>query len=359
MPTKLTAALREKFGSPKAAMRALGLDESLISDLSTETKMSKPTHLANTALLLTAAAIRPYLAKDAKIDLMPVFKGVTSKNFKPKEIKIALDAALKGKLIAKDAEMGMGHAAQILDHLGSATNPETADESVSDPQHKAMEAAAHGESDLGISPAVGKEFTSKDANMEGLRGYLKDKGMDEDTINGACDSLGLPKSALDESPEDKEKREKEDKEKKAAADAEIEKKAAEDKAKDEEMKDMVKKPAMDAAIRDAVALTTKTIRETERGIRTALAEVKPWVGELPATIAFDSATDVYRHAAGMMPALAADAKTLHADALLQVIKAQPKPGARPTAVESPAIGMDSAGKSFAERHPEAARIQSV
>jgi hypothetical protein len=313
---------------------------------------AKPTRLANVALQLTAAAIKPFLAKDAKINLMPIFAGVTTKNFKPKEIKIALDAALKGKL-AKDAEPHMGHIGQLLDHIGEASDPKTADESVSEEQRKAMEAAT-----LGTPAAIG----SYDAGMENLKGFLKTKGMGEDDIKAACDSLGLPKNALDESPEEKEAREKKEK---AAADsaeetAEEAKKAKEAlEAKDAEMKDMVKKPAMDAAIASAVAATTKSIRETERGIRTALVEVKPWVGELPATIAFDSATEVYRHAAGMIPAIAASAKTLHADALLPVIQAQPKPGARPTIVRESTLGMDGAGKSFAERHPEAARIQTI
>jgi hypothetical protein len=356
--TKLGDALREKFrGDPKAVLLALGLDQSLLK----ENRMTaKPTRLANVALQLTAAAIKPFLAKDAKINLMPIFAGVTTKNFKPKEIKIALDAALKGKL-AKDAEPHMGHIGQLLDHIGEATDPKTADETVTEEQRKAMEAAA-----LGNGGALGmpERATSYDAGMENLKGYLKDKGMDEDTIKGACDALGLPKNALDESPEEKEAREKEEKEKKAAADADVEeakKKEADEKAaKEAEMKDMVKKPAMDAAIASAVAATTKSIRETERGIRTALNEVKPWVGELPATIAFDSATEVYRHAAGMIPSIAASAKTLHADALLPVIQAQPKPGARPTIVrDESSMGMDSAGKSFAERHPEAARIQNV
>lgn len=40
---------------------------------------------------------------------------------------------------------------------------EAMDKSVSEAQHRAMEAAAHGESDLGIPKSVGKEFVEKDA----------------------------------------------------------------------------------------------------------------------------------------------------------------------------------------------------
>ena len=39
---------------------------------------------------------------------------------------------------------------------------EAIDASVSEKQHRAMEAAAHGKSTLGIPESVGKEFVSKD-----------------------------------------------------------------------------------------------------------------------------------------------------------------------------------------------------
>jgi len=42
-------------------------------------------------------------------------------------------------------------------------NVEAMDKSVSEAQHRAMQAAAHGESDLGIPKAVGEEFVEKDA----------------------------------------------------------------------------------------------------------------------------------------------------------------------------------------------------
>jgi hypothetical protein len=99
------------------------------------------------------------------------------------------------------------------------------------------------------------------------------------------------------------------------------------------MKDMVTKPAMDAAIkataRPSRPRSPKAVARTERGIRAALSDVKPWVGEIPATMAFDSAADVYRHALKMKGV--DGAKTLHADALLPVLKAQPKIGASPGA----------------------------
>src|SRR5581483_6680468 len=63
-------------------------------------------------------------------------------------------------------------------------------------------------------------------------------------------------------------------------------------------KDMVDKPAMDAAIAAAVDATEKkaklaldealkSVRDNERGIREALAVVRPWVGELAPELALD------------------------------------------------------------------------
>jgi hypothetical protein len=132
----------------------------------------------------------------------------------------------------------------------------------------------------------------------------------------------------------------------AAADEDDEeaKKAKEDEDKkkaDKQAED--NKQAMDQAIKVAV----KGARDAERGIRVALAEVKPWVGDLPATMAFDSATDDYRHTAGL---LKIDGHTtLHADALLPVIKAQPRPGVRVAKPDTAAMAMDAAGIDKAQK----------
>jgi hypothetical protein len=117
------------------------------------------------------------------------------------------------------------------------------------------------------------------------------------------------------------------------------------------MKDMVTRPAMDAAIE----ATKKSVRITERGIRMALDEVKPFVGEFSTKqqMAFDSADDVYRQALVM---LGVDgAKDIHASALPAVLRAQPKAGAKTRAEVR--MGADEAQKSdFAKRFPGADRI---
>ena len=216
--TKLADALREKFSTPSEALAALGLDENILAedadtlktarrararsrvkiatdsaDGAKEKAMTKPTRFAYHALQMVVPAIQPLLAKDAKINLMPVFRDLTTKNFKAKRVKLALDAALRGKL-AQDAEPHMGHVAALLDHIEHTVGePETLDESVSEAQHGAMGAAAGGKSKLGIPKATGEEFMKADKgkswDASNLGSYLQDHGLDEDAIRGAMDLL--------------------------------------------------------------------------------------------------------------------------------------------------------------------------
>jgi hypothetical protein len=361
--TKLGTALREKFhNNPKLALQALGLDESLIRDAhrTENTMTAKPTRLAATLLALTASHIKPVLAKDAKIDLLPVFAGITTKNFKAKDVKLALDSALKGKL-AKDASIQ--HVADMLDALEPAMKQESADESVSEAQHNAMGAAAGGNSNLGIPKGVGEEFMKADKgktfDAEPLKNFLKEKGLGDEDITKAMDML--PKPAMDEETEE-EKAAKaaaakaaqvgdKSEEEKAAKEAA---KAAEDalKAKDEEMKDMVKKPAMDAAIKAAKA----EVRDTERKIRAALQDVKPFVGEISPSMAFDSAEDVYKQALTMRNV---EIKDVHPSAFRAMLSLLPKAGAKPVEREQ-TLGMDAAAvDAFAKKYPGSERIQSA
>jgi ADP-ribose pyrophosphatase YjhB (NUDIX family) len=263
------------------------------------------------ALLLgsTAAHIAPLMAMDSKVTLpKDVFRSATPKTFKDAKpaILAAVRTAIDGKLrpgIALDASMeGL---AKAIDAFGGL------EEEIKDDAD--LDAAAEVKPvEAGIAP----EKTTYDA--EPFKNFLREKGMGEDDIMKACDMM--PKPALDsdeESDEDKKKREE------AAA------------AKDAEMKDMVTKPAMDAAIKAAVS----QVRKDEQGIRTAISEVKPWVGELPASMAFDSATAVHRQALKMLNV--EGHATLHPDALLSVLKAQRKPTDRVEPRNEPALAMDA------------------
>lgn len=354
--TPLGKALRDKYRSPQDAIKALGLDESLLKTEHRSMSTKQPTRLAFLALMRTAAGVNPLLAMDAKVDYAPIFSGLTRSNFKAADVMSKLRTAVKGKLIAKDEEMN--HVGAMLKKVEEAAPSEqTLDESVSPEQHKAMAAAANGQSNLKIPPKVGQEFMDADKGKAfdeekaKFSDFLRGKGMGEDDITEACDMIynksvsppppdltpGAPEpqpaggAAADETPEEKKARE--DKE---ADEAEDRRRADDDRRAED--KKMVTKDEMTEAVRLAVDSATKRVRDAERGVRTALAQVKPWVGDLPASLAFDSAAAVHRHAAKMLRVKGAD--TMHADALLPVIEAQPRPGARP-----PALAHDAAAAS--------------
>lgn len=354
----LREKLREKFRNPQEVMSALGLDAALLRK--DPTMPAKPTKFASTALQLVAHALQPILAKDAKVDLMPIFSGLTRQNFDKAKVKMALDGALKGKL-AGDAEPNMGHVASMLDHIEHMSKPEVADESVSQAQHGAMGAAAGGHSNLGIPQEVGKEFMRADkgkgfdAEAEGraknLGQFLKEKGVGDEDIEKACDMAFPPKPGTEEMREagdrdvglggkagdeetDEEKRRREEEEK---------------RGEDNKMKG-IGKDEMDAAIKSAVAAE----RANGRAIQQAFAAVKPWVGDLAMDEGVESATDVYRRAATALKIK--DAATLHPDALFPIIESRPKLG-MDRREERPSMAQDSAGiddfnKRFGGQHIE-------
>lgn len=294
--------------------------------------------------------LRPRLAKSAiAMDSKPlgimakVFDGVTGAKFASMKPQIAtrIRDLTKGKLAA---DASLEDVEKVLDML-DGHEIDGGDESVSEPQHNAMEAAAHGSSTLGIPEKVGKEFVSKDAGAEEMRGFLKSKNMADDDIEHVMSKF--PKPATDEDPEEKKKREAEEKEK---ADKEAKDKAA----KDAEMKDMVTKPAMDEAIKTAVTSAVSAERANSRATFDALQKVRPIVGALE--MAFDSASAVFRHVLKMKGVPNVD--KLHESALEPIVDMQ---ATTSTARHEPThIAMDAAStKDFASRFPDAGRIGSA
>lgn len=337
---KLGDALKKKYKTPREALRALGLDEKLldVSHLAYDgANPMKSTRIGALTLMAAAASISPLLAMDSKVTLSKdLFSKLTTKNFKDEKAKLltGVRTALDGKLrpgLAMDASMK--GVAKVFDAF-EKMNAEEMD--------KLDDAEARDE-EVEATP----EEKPKAYDAEPLRGFLKDCGLDEEKITKCMDMM--PKNGLagdeDETAEEKAAREK--KEKETAADKKA--KDEELKAKDAEMKNMVTKPAMDAALKaqaETFEKNLKTVRETERGVRVALTEVKPWVGELPATMAFDSAADVYRHACVMREV--EGAKTLHSDALFPVLKSLPKIGARAAENNgSTVLAMDSSARAKA------------
>lgn len=389
----LGAALKEKFRSPREALETLGLDQTLLDvprlALDGAKDMpktaTKPNRLQYLLVTGAARALNPLLATDQKIDYSKIFAGVTTANLKSRKPTIISDAkkALKGKTIAKDASIE--HLAHMLDQFEHVKEPKTLDESVSGEQHRAMEAAAHGHSNLGIPKEVGKEFEQKDKGhkfTDAIPAFLKGKGMSDDDCAHVMDMMNdeLPENALDENEEvDVEVEQGEDEvEQEEAEDGEVEQEEAEDEVEQAEGEDRRhgkdskhakdrKKGAMDKKfvtvdqMNTAIAATAKKITANARAAMEAREFVRPYVGDLP--MALDSAEAVYRSAAKALNI--EDAETIHASALKTIIKTCARPAGAEvlgmdggTRANELQIAADAAGvKPFAERFPEAARIK--
>lgn len=284
---------------------------------SMENLMAKPTKLGVHVLALTAQRIAPLIAMDQKVifpaDLVGLFKGLTTKNIGSTKakllegVKLALDGKTKPKL-ALDGP---------LEHLKAAVD---AYEELSGPKadEPAPEEAVIKDT---VEPIEG-EVEGKVFDGGEIAEFLRGKGMGEDDIKTVCDMM--PKNGLAGDEDD------------------------EDSDKDKDMgKDAVTPQAMDAALKAQASDFQKRIdevRANERGVRVAIGEVRAWVGDLPPSMAFDSASDVYRHALVMKGI--DGAKTMHADALLPVLKTLPKIGAKPPIEKSETLAMDGGSDAF-------------
>jgi hypothetical protein len=359
---KLGDALRKKYKTPRAALRALGLDEKLLDAAQIAfdgaQTMKKPTRLEFLATTRIARAVNPLLAFDAKVEYGPLTKGLTTANFKERKPKIiaGLKTALKGKTLAGDEGLHMGHVAKMLDHLEGRPEKDSLDESVSGPQHRAMEAAAHGHSNLGIPKNVGEEFEHKDKGKtfgDMIKDWAKDHGLSEDDVK-ALDKMhtdSMPKSALDGEEEtniEVEEGEDGDIEEEEAEDGEIEEEEAEDEIEEEEGEDhrgaSDRKSAKDKAAKDKAAKDRKNAKDRkgamdkrpitqdelnkalasaqaiERKAARATAEarefVRPYIGQV--SLAMDSAEQILRAAAKAMNIEGAE--DVHHSALKSLIK---------------------------------------
>lgn len=273
----------------------------------------KPAVLTRKAIFAQGAmlaAIGPKLAQDAQIDLSPVFAGITAKNFKAKSADMiaGIKGATKGKL-AQDASIE--DVAALLATIDAIDVPEGAD---IDPN-----------SGLPV-PAMKLDDKTMDSGTEAIKAFLTGKLSDED-IAKVCSMIDAPAAMDADEDDDKDK-----------------------PAKDEDFKDMIKKPAMDAAIAVAVKAATEGAAKTQSEIRDAERAVRPYVGDL--AMAHDSAEAVYATA---LTTLGVKVEGIHASALPAILAAQPIPGAKTTVVNR--VAMDSAAtKSFHERFPGTASI---
>lgn len=285
-------------------------DDVVVGDSKPEELFMTKTVLSRTALFAagaTSVLLASKLAMDAApIDTSEIFKDVTAKNFKAKmpEVVQRTRTALKDVKLANDATLD--GVCELIDKL---QQPEVMEGADADPttgapmDEEALKAAL-------VDPGVA------DADVETKRReFLAGKLTPQDLT--AYDAFGgAPAAPV------------------AVANPEV---------KEDEMK--IDKPAMDAAIKDALEGQAKNFA----AIRVAELAVEPFVGKL--SMAFDSAPAVYTKALEM---LGVDVKGKHPDALPAILAVQPKPGARPAPV---IVAMDAApSDDFYKRFPGADRI---
>ena len=284
--------------------------ECFIGDSLGEIEMAQKP-LSRKAALLQGAALaflHPKLAQDSRINLAPIFAGITAKNFgeKKKDVAEALVKAASGKLAA-DASLDLEAAEKLLDALQDI-NPAEDDAEPANPVPGKTDEALDGE---GLSD---EEEAQYQALLKRRKPVAEDEG------------------ETDEEKAAREAREKADKEKD---------------------KDMVTKPAMDAAIAAASKMAHDAAVKTQREIREAEKFVAPWVGEL---IAQDSAVGVLQTAALALKIPDAG-KITDPVALRALISISPKPGenARPA---STIIAQDSAADAeYLKNFPDAKRLK--
>lgn len=284
--------------------------------------MPKSAPALSRKALLASGALRAYLkpkiAADAKIDFAPMLATVNAKNWKAQKprIKVALDAAVKGKL-AKDADIE--DVIEMLDTLDDVTDE--IGEVVADPANNPEDDGAEdGDADM----------------IDRVKEFLAGKLSDEDMAS----VLAMMKPEVDTSSEVK-----------PAVDA--------DKpvvpAPPAVAKPEVTKAAMDAAIliastRAAKAAETATIARL-RSIQEAERVVRPYIGEL--AIAQDSAEAVYKLA---LDTADIDLTGVPPAAYAAMVKMLPNPGAEPT--QRPRQAMDSkANADLSKRFPGALSLK--
>ncbi len=330
-------------------------DSKLEIQIMAKGKMSSKALFAQGAIL---AFLRPKLAMDASIDLTPALAKVTNANFKaqiPSIVK-AVGKATTGKL-AMDADIE--DLAELLDAF---SDQKVGDVEALDADNNLPGAGQGGSSGAGASPSIGEHqrgASISDINaaegsdnvglmvdddedgadpMAAVEAFLKEKLGDEgfaefETLMAAVNPDG------EDAPEEDEVTEEDPVNTETT-----------DPVDPDKEKDMIDKPAMDAAINSAVKRATANAVTIQREIRDAERAVRPYVGDL--NMAFDSAEGVYR---ATLKALGVKVDGVHASALPAMLSMVPKKDERPARKSS--LAMDAAPLAdFHSRFPGAANI---
>jgi hypothetical protein len=221
-------------------------------------------------------ALKPMLAQDAKIDLLPLVKNITAANYKAGKpaLVAAITRATDGKL-AQDADMA--DIVELVDALG-------------DVQEDGPDLIPDAPAEVDAPPAVDDDGDVMSKVMAFLQGKLSDEdmaGLTQLCVPGAADEPppfeGQPETGASEGP------------------------------------NMISKPAMDAAIKKASDKAATDAVARINGVREAEKAVAPYVGEV---VAMDSAAEVYKFA---LDSLKVDVTGVHSSAYAAILAAQPKP----------------------------------
>lgn len=298
--------------------------------------MIKTTKLPSRKAMLVQGAVAgvliPKLAQDAKVDLGPVFKGVTAKNYGKQRATIlkGIETATKGKL-AQD--MDLEDVMPLLDamcEVGAPGDPDDFDNEFEEDKVTV---------DADLVPGAGDNPDPQDTNKgaedgdddESKKERLKAAGFDDEAIGKIMAAISAPAApeATDEDPPFIKKDKEEDDDK------------------------PMTKGAMDAAIAAATKRATELTMARMRAVSEARDAVKPHVGEV--VISMDSAEAIYRMALD-----AADIdypKDLNLPALKAMVAMLPKPDA--ARVAQP-YAMDSKAQTdLTKRFPGADRIRTI
>lgn len=318
--------------------------------------MSKHVVLTRKAAMTLGALhgfLKPRLAQDAKINLVPILAKLTSKNFgqqKPTLIK-SVKHALDGKL-AKDASVeGLATLLDALEGEKAMDDPlplETEENGGLPPlDDKSMDDEGGGP-DAGAHAAILEFLTGKisDEDMAAVQAIISGEAGDEDPDDD-------DKPGEDEPADNAEMAEKIKENQKPPAKDKYSPHVFRRTTKDEPP-DFKGKPEVGGgmgkdAVNKAIADAVKAARVEAGAVRDAERFVRPWVGEL--TMAHDSAVGVYKTA---LKALGVDVKDVHPSAYRAILERTPVPSNKP----NPDMAHDSAAaEDFAKRFPHAAAIK--
>jgi hypothetical protein len=281
----LRDALRKKFKTPREAILALGLDESLLTERAYDSanplikektmKAIKISALGSVAYGSLMTFLRPQLAMDAQFDLKKGLRNITAKNFKAKRPVLAawISESVKDKLdpqYAQDGALNADGLDTVLDMIELACD---------DFPEEMKEKAAEKKDD--------KKAEDEDQD---------DKGEIDAEDDAETDEEKAARMAAREKAKDKKAKDKKGKDSKPKAmDKDVNEEDEEhdpDKPKAEDEDDM--EAAMDEKINAGIQAGIRKERDRMEAIAVAKDHVRPRVGSL--TMAFDSAAQVYSKA---------------------------------------------------------------